>query len=88
MGMDDLMRRPQAPKELPFEMRFGEAQNPTMCQSCKVDRRAGFYVIYKGYAVLVCVQCTATAIMKYQASIGLPPDGFASASVLDRLRGQ
>src|SRR5260370_41955283 len=29
-----------------------------------------------------------SAIMKYQASIGLPPDGFASASVLDRLRGQ
>lgn len=66
MSMDDLIRRPQAPKELPFEMRFGEAQNPTMCQSCKVDRRAGFYVIYKGYAVLVCIQCTATALMKYQ----------------------
>jgi membrane-bound lytic murein transglycosylase B len=29
-----------------------------------------------------------SAIMKYQASVGLPPDGFASASVLDRLRGQ
>jgi lytic murein transglycosylase len=28
-----------------------------------------------------------SAIMKYQASVGLPPDGFASASVLDRLRG-
>ena len=29
-----------------------------------------------------------SAIMKYQASVGLAPDGFASASVLDRLRGQ
>jgi lytic murein transglycosylase len=29
-----------------------------------------------------------SAIMKYQASVGLPPDGFASASVLDRLRGR
>jgi membrane-bound lytic murein transglycosylase B len=29
-----------------------------------------------------------SAIMKYQASVGLPPDGFASALVLDRLRGQ
>jgi hypothetical protein len=29
-----------------------------------------------------------SAIMKYQASVGLPPDGFASASVLDHLRGQ
>jgi lytic murein transglycosylase len=29
-----------------------------------------------------------SAIMKYQASVGLPPDGFASASILDRLRGQ
>jgi hypothetical protein len=29
-----------------------------------------------------------SAIMAFQASVGLPPDGFASASVLDRLRGQ
>jgi lytic murein transglycosylase len=29
-----------------------------------------------------------SAIMKFQASVGLPPDGFASAAVLDRLRGQ
>ncbi len=27
-----------------------------------------------------------TALMKYQAAAGLPPDGFASASLLDRLR--
>ena len=27
------------------------------------------------------------ALMKFQASQGLPPDGFASAGVLDRLRG-
>jgi lytic murein transglycosylase len=29
-----------------------------------------------------------SAIMQYQASVGLPSDGFASAAVLDRLRGQ
>jgi membrane-bound lytic murein transglycosylase B len=29
-----------------------------------------------------------SAIMKYQASVGLPPDGFASTSVLDSLRGR
>jgi membrane-bound lytic murein transglycosylase B len=29
-----------------------------------------------------------SAIMKFQASVGLPPDGFASAAVLDRLRGR
>jgi lytic murein transglycosylase len=29
-----------------------------------------------------------SAIMQFQASVGLPPDGFASAAVLDRLRGQ
>jgi hypothetical protein len=29
-----------------------------------------------------------SAIMRYQASVGLAPDGFASTSVLDRLRGQ
>ena len=28
------------------------------------------------------------ALMKYQVSVGLPPDGFASASVLDRLRSR
>ena len=28
------------------------------------------------------------ALMKYQVSVGLPPDGFASASVLDRLRAR
>jgi lytic murein transglycosylase len=29
-----------------------------------------------------------SAVMKYQAAVGLPPDGFASASLLDRLRGR
>jgi hypothetical protein len=29
-----------------------------------------------------------SAIMQFQASVGLPSDGFASAAVLDRLRGQ
>jgi lytic murein transglycosylase len=29
-----------------------------------------------------------SAIMQFQASVGLPPDGFASASVLDRLRAR
>jgi lytic murein transglycosylase len=29
-----------------------------------------------------------SAIMRFQASVGLPSDGFASAAVLDRLRGQ
>jgi membrane-bound lytic murein transglycosylase B len=29
-----------------------------------------------------------SAIMQYQASVGLPSDGFASAAVLDRLRGE
>jgi membrane-bound lytic murein transglycosylase B len=28
------------------------------------------------------------ALMKYQVSVGLPPDGFASASVLDSLRSR
>jgi hypothetical protein len=28
------------------------------------------------------------ALMKYQVSVGLPPDGFASAGVLDRLRAR
>lgn len=28
------------------------------------------------------------ALMKYQVSVGMPPDGFASASILDRLRAQ
>jgi peptidoglycan hydrolase-like protein with peptidoglycan-binding domain len=29
-----------------------------------------------------------TAIIRYQQSAGLPPDGFATASLLDRLRTQ
>jgi hypothetical protein len=69
MGMEDILPRNGSgghPKTLPFEMRFGEAQNSTLCQSCKVHRKAGFYVIWKDIAVLVCIQCTATAMMKYQ----------------------
>jgi hypothetical protein len=66
MGMDDLIRRPQPPKELPFEIRLGEAQNSVLCQSCRIMKRAGIFVIYKSYTVLVCMQCLATGIVKYQ----------------------
>ena len=31
---------------------------------------------------------TRAAIRDFQASIGLVPDGFASATILDRLRGR
>jgi hypothetical protein len=31
---------------------------------------------------------TATALRAYQAAAGVVPDGFASASILDRLRGR
>ena len=53
-------------QQLPFEIRFGESQNPIMCQGCKIVKKAGFFVIYGQYVILVCMQCTATAIMKYQ----------------------
>jgi hypothetical protein len=31
---------------------------------------------------------TRTAVRSFQASIGMPPDGFASTSILERLRGR
>jgi hypothetical protein len=31
---------------------------------------------------------TRTALRKFQASIGHVPDGFASATILERLRGR
>jgi hypothetical protein len=54
------------PQQLPFEIRFGESQNAVMCQGCKTLKKAGYWVIYGQYVVLVCMQCTAAAIMKYQ----------------------
>lgn len=65
--VDDILRPDfQKKQQLPFEIRFGESQNSVLCQSCKVQRRAGFFVIYKEYVVLVCLQCLASGIMKYQ----------------------
>lgn len=68
--MDDIIKPdfggPKKLQQLPFEIRFGESQHPVMCQSCKTVRKAGFFVIYGQAVVLVCIQCTATAIMKYQ----------------------
>lgn len=52
--------------QLPFDIKFGEAQQSVLCQNCKTMRRAGFFVIWKNVVVLICVQCTAGAIMKYQ----------------------
>ena len=52
--------------QLPFEIKFGEAQQAVMCQNCKNVRRAGFFVLWKNVVILICVQCTAGAIMKYQ----------------------
>lgn len=48
------------------DIRFGESQNLTKCSSCGVERRAGFWVIKGQVAILVCIQCTAMAILKYQ----------------------
>lgn len=69
--MDDILRPDfkngnHQTQQLPFEIRFGESQHPILCQGCKGVKKAGFFVIYGKYVVLVCMQCTATAIMKYQ----------------------
>jgi hypothetical protein len=48
------------------EIRFGEAQAAIVCSNCKAPHRVGFWVIINQHAMLVCITCTAQAILKYQ----------------------
>ena len=52
--------------QLPFEIKFGEAAQAVLCQNCKTLKKAGFFVVWNNTAILICVQCNAGAIMKYQ----------------------
>ena len=48
------------------EVRFGESQNSIVCSNCNVSRRVGFWIIVGQHAMLICINCTAQAVMKYQ----------------------
>lgn len=67
MGIEGIIR-PDGGKRVsaPFEIRFGESSFPVVCSNCRIPQRAGFFVLWKDTAVLVCIRCTANAIVKYQ----------------------
>jgi hypothetical protein len=48
------------------EVRFGESQNSIVCSNCKNTRRVGFWIIVGEHAMLICINCTAQAVLKYQ----------------------
>lgn len=91
--MTDNILRPefgQKAKTLPFEIRFGESQAAIVCSNCKKLQKAGFFVVYGQLAVLVCVSCTANAIVKYQdthlfAEKTVEIDAEVSPEVLNRV---
>lgn len=53
-------------REIPLDIRFGESQVPLMCSSCNRMHTMGFWVIAGNKPNLICIRCTASAVVKMQ----------------------
>jgi len=53
-------------REIPLDIRFGESQVPLMCSSCNRMHTMGFWVIAGQKPNLICIKCSAAAIVKLQ----------------------
>lgn len=54
------------PQGVPFDVRFGESQVPVGCASCERFDKYGFFIVLGAKATLICIRCTAAAIVKLQ----------------------
>jgi len=55
-----------APSPLPIDIKFGEGGAAIPCSCCRGLDNRGFFVIFQGRALLVCIKCTVRAIDAYQ----------------------
>jgi len=59
--------RGQNKQGVPIEIKIGEAEFVTPCANCGRMKRDGFFVIVANQcAAFLCIQCTGTALVKYQ----------------------
>lgn len=54
-------------ESFPVDVCFGESSVAIPCSVCRRISNVGFFVLHKGRAMLCCVKCIVTAIMKYQS---------------------
>lgn len=59
--------RGQNKQGVPVEIKIGEAEYPTPCANCQRMKRDGFFVLVGNQlAAFLCIQCTGTALVKFQ----------------------
>jgi 4-hydroxyphenylpyruvate dioxygenase-like putative hemolysin len=81
---------------MPIDIKFGEAGAAIPCSACKGLDNRGFFVVFQGRVLLICIKCTVRAIDAYQQQhptekifdVDVDVDDAAYQSAADAVRGK